>query len=62
MTLWDVHDRSTAQFMTLFYRGLVAGMNKAEAVRQAMTELRKQWPHPYYWAPFILVGTDAPAR
>jgi len=54
-SLWDVHDRTTAEFMTAFY-GRLHFENKAEALRAGMIELRKQYPHPYYWAPFILVG------
>ena len=27
-----------------------------EAVRQAMREVRKEYAHPFYWAPFVLVG------
>ncbi len=60
VSLWDVHDRSTAQFMTTFYGGLPSHPNKAEALRRAMCELRQEYPHPYYWAPFILVGKYAP--
>ena len=55
-TLWDVNDRSTAEFMALFYRNLRAGSDKAVAVQQAMGELRERFPHPYYWAPFVLIG------
>jgi len=35
---------------------LQRGVNKAEAVRQAMADLRRSYPHPYFWAPFVLVG------
>jgi CHAT domain-containing protein len=56
VSLWDVHDRSTSEFMTAFYRRLQSVENKAEALRAAMRELRDDYPHPYYWAPFILVG------
>lgn len=56
LTLWDVHDRSTAEFMKLFYSRLAAHPNKADAVRHAMGEIRKSYPHPFYWAPFVLVG------
>ena len=58
LTLWDVQDRSTARFMTYFYQQLANGMNKPEGLRNAMQELRLEYPHPYYWAPFILVGKD----
>ncbi|MEM7354622.1 MAG: CHAT domain-containing protein [Acidobacteriota bacterium] len=59
VTLWDVHDASTADFMGLFYRHLTAGSERAEALRQAMRDLRQEYPSPYYWAPFVLVGKPA---
>lgn len=56
LTLWDVHDRSTAEFMRSFYGHWGAGQTKPAALRQAMLELRQRYPHPYHWAPFTLVG------
>lgn len=56
LSLWDVHDKSTAQFMSTFYRSLTAGHTKGKALRSAMLELRDSYPHCYQWAPFILVG------
>jgi len=56
LTLWDVNDRSTAQFMTSFYRRLQTSTTKAEALAEAAREVREQYPHPYHWAPFVLVG------
>jgi CHAT domain-containing protein len=56
LSLWDVHDKSTAEFMALFYRLLQQGKTKAVALRQAILELRSRYPHCYQWAPFILVG------
>jgi len=56
VTLWDVNDESTAEFMELFYRALQSKPNKAEALQSAMAELRRRYKHPYYWAPFVLVG------
>ncbi len=56
VSLWDVYDRSTADFMAAFYRNLKSQDDKARAVREAMHEVRDQYPHPFYWAPFILVG------
>jgi CHAT domain-containing protein len=56
LTLWDVHDRSTAEFMRLFYRSWSAGAPKAVALRTAMQGVRESFPHPYYWAPFMLAG------
>jgi CHAT domain-containing protein/lipopolysaccharide biosynthesis regulator YciM len=56
LSLWDVHDKSTAEFMSVFYRSLGQGQSKAVALRAAMLELRASYPHCYQWAPFILVG------
>jgi CHAT domain-containing protein len=56
VTLWDVNDRSTAEFMKLFYEALKTNKNKAQAAQEAMLEIRRRYPHPYYWAPFVLVG------
>jgi len=56
LSLWDVHDRSTAEFMAAFYRLLQQGKTKAVALRAAIIELRTRYPHCYQWAPFILVG------
>ena len=56
LTLWDVNDRSTAEFMKLFYSYLQKSGQAAVALQTAMQELRKQYQHPYYWAPFMLVG------
>jgi CHAT domain-containing protein len=58
LTLWDVNDRSTSKFMSSFYRGLPTANSKAEALAEAAKEIRHEFPHPYYWAPFILVGND----
>ena len=49
-------DRSTSEFMKRFYRRQQAGSSKVQAMQEAMRELREEYPHPYYWAPFVLVG------
>ena len=56
LSLWDVQDRTTAEFMASFYSHLDRCTDKAGALRQAALEVRQNYPHPYYWAPFFLVG------
>ena len=56
LSLWDVHDRSTADFMARFYTYLSRGEPRDSASRKAALELQTDHPHPYYWAPFVLVG------
>lgn len=58
-TLWSVQDDSTAKLIAEFYRRLTQpGVTKAEALRQAQLSILNtpQYKHPYYWAPFVLVG------
>ena len=61
-TLWSVADRSTAKFMGDFYSKLQNSeenqTNKAEVLRQAQLNLMhiKEFNHPHFWAPFILLG------
>src|ERR1700756_3071937 len=56
LSLWDVHDQSTREFMVSFYTHLQRGLPKAAALQAAMAGLREGYPHPYYWAPFVLIG------
>jgi CHAT domain-containing protein len=56
LTLWEVNDRSATLFMTSFYRQLPTIDSKARAVTQAAREVRNRYPHPYHWAPFVVVG------
>jgi len=58
-TLWSVDDASTALFMAKFYQVLSrSSVKRADAVRQAQLSLLHQpeFRHPFYWAPFVLVG------
>jgi CHAT domain-containing protein len=65
MSHWAVHDESTAQLMQHFYRALLAGQGKGTALRHAQLALRdlaavdgaaQPYAHPYFWAPFLLIG------
>ena len=56
LSLWDVHDQSTAKLMEEFYRGFIRTGDTAGSLRDAMKHLRLQNPHPYFWAPFVHVG------
>jgi CHAT domain-containing protein len=57
---WAVSDISTAQLMKDFYRQLVNNIAKPAALREAKLRMingGSETRHPYYWAPFILIGT-----
>jgi tetratricopeptide (TPR) repeat protein len=59
VSLWMVNDRSTAEFMRWLYTGLSDGLSKRAALRQALLKVKHEYRHPYYWAPFILMGTPS---
>ena len=56
LSLWDVHDDSTKEFMIEFYTQLQQGRTKGQAMQNACLHLRESRPHPYHWAPFLLIG------
>jgi CHAT domain-containing protein len=56
MSLWKVDDAATALLMQEFYKTWTSGTPIHEAFRQAQINLRQQYPHPYYWGSFILMG------
>jgi CHAT domain-containing protein len=64
LSLWAVEDRSTAQLMEMFYDRLAQGWSKGQALRSAQLQFLQEskehggegYEHPYYWAPFFLVG------
>jgi CHAT domain-containing protein len=56
VSLWTVNDRSTARLMRGFYEALQRGVSKGRALQQAITAVKADFPHPYYWAPFVLMG------
>jgi CHAT domain-containing protein len=55
-SLWKVDDEATSFLMTAFYAHLKQGKGKAAALRAAQRETRAKYPHPYYWAAFVLTG------
>jgi CHAT domain-containing protein len=69
-TLWAVEDSSTAQIMEHFYRNLAQGHTKGQALRDSQLSLIQAesatgqvdgaYRHPYFWAPFFLVGDAGP--
>lgn len=59
VSLWKVHDQTTAQLMEQFYRRLlIDGRSPPAALRAAQDSIRRQERRrqPYYWAGFILQG------
>jgi CHAT domain-containing protein len=56
VSLWLVQDEATALLMDKYYERLCSNVRPVEALRGAQLALKDEYSHPYYWAPFILVG------
>jgi hypothetical protein len=66
MTLWSVDDNVTQKLMVEFYKGLIRGLSKYDALRNAQLQIRQMMftnqqgevcsgNNPYYWAPFVIL-------
>ena len=56
-SLWATSDASTAELMKQMYTRISAGESKRAALRSAQLAVKEEYGHPYYWAPFILMGS-----
>ncbi len=54
MSLWQVPDKETAEFMVLLYKNLLVSFDVHSAFSKAQTAMRVKY-EPYYWAAFVLV-------
>ena len=59
VSLWEVEDTSTQMLMEEYYKNLIGGKSKAEALSIARSSLFAEgnsFKNPYFWAPFVLIG------
>ena len=58
MSLWNVDDKVTSEFMIAFYEQLTDkanNWNKRKAFEQTKELIRKKHHDPYYWAAFVML-------
>lgn len=57
-SLWNVHDATAVDFMRQFYLALTdgKGVQPSDALRSAQCWAIGKQLHPYYWAPFYVIG------
>jgi CHAT domain-containing protein len=62
VSLWKVADEPTRRLMESYYRRLLAGEGRSEALRQVQLEMLRDpaLAHPYYWAGFVSIGAWGP--
>jgi CHAT domain-containing protein len=59
-SLWAVDDASTRKLAIAFYETLKEGKkDKLDSLREAQIMLlkTKEYSHPFYWAPFLMIGS-----
>ena len=58
MSLWNVDDKVTSEFMIAFYEQLTDkanNWNKRKAFEQTKEIIRKEHPDPFHWAAFVML-------
>ncbi len=60
MSLWKVPDQPTQELMSDFYRRILDGQPRAEALRAAQLVMKAKYPSPFYWGAFICQGDPGP--
>jgi CHAT domain-containing protein len=56
MSMFKVDDEATQKLIINFYRKWLATNNMRQSFIDAKKELRVEYPEPYYWAPFMMIG------
>ena len=54
MSLWQVPDKETVEFMEMFYKKLLKSKDVRKSFNETQKEMRKKYD-PYYWGAFVLV-------
>ena len=56
MTLWQVNDYVSKEFMKRFYENLIYKRQEPDtALHEAKKEIREEYHDPYYWAGYVLL-------
>lgn len=55
MSLWQIDDKATSEYMSLFYKNFSEGSTVHDAYTSTIIEMKQKYPDPYYWAAFILL-------
>jgi CHAT domain-containing protein len=55
VSLWQVPDKETVEFMDLFYQSWLSGKTIHEAFAKAQKKMRKKYKDVYKWGAWVLV-------
>jgi CHAT domain-containing protein len=57
MSLWSIAEESSVRLVSAFFKYRSEGKTKLQALTLARKDIRdSEYGHPFFWAPFILVG------
>lgn len=64
-SLWKVHDSATRMLMHHYYRLLLRGRGRAQALQLAQAKIARdpqhpEWAHPMFWGAFVSAGAWGP--
>lgn len=58
MSMFKVDDDATQKLILNFYKKWLATGNLRQSFIEAKKELRVEYPEPYYWSAFMMIGLD----
>ncbi len=58
MSMFKVDDEATQKLMLKFYQKWLNTNNLRQSFTDAKKELREEYPDPYYWGAFMMIGLD----
>jgi CHAT domain-containing protein len=56
MSMWKVDDEVTQKLMITFYQKFAEYNNARKAFKEAQSEIKNQYPEPYFWGAFVMSG------
>ncbi len=62
MSLWKIPDEETRTLMEGFYKRVLEGRPRAEALREAQLDVKAASPEPLFWGAFISQGDPGPLK
>lgn len=59
MSMFKVDDDATQKLILNFYKKWLTTNNMRQSFIDAKKELRVEYPEPFYWAPFMMIGLES---
>jgi CHAT domain-containing protein len=64
MSMWEIEDKSGTEIVDMFYKNLIKGFTKSDALKKARIAFLKDADqlrsHPYFWSALVVYGNNGP--